>query len=325
MLLLHLGTHCAGTVGGNTVGVAPDANIYGLKVLGDDGSGLTCDILAGIEFIVDRSNGRPSVLSMSLGGPCYEDCAMDHEIIAVEDAISKGLFAAIAAGNSNCNACQTSPAAAKSAITVGASDQNDTKASFSNFGSCIDIFAPGKDIVSALTSKKSGKNNAYETISGTSQATPHVAGVIAQQLQKLSNDFTPQGLSKLLSCESSKNNLQLDILDTISRNYILQIPTYDDKFSTCDLTSNCSSLNFCSGHGVCQVQYPVSIFGYEYNRTGIDSCLCDKSYFGPDCSSTDSTISSCSNGIGSFSVALATDIIISAPCMLSTLHNLSHL
>lgn len=168
------GTHVAGTVAGSTVGIAKAANVIGVKVLGASGSGATSGIIAGIQWVVSdaQSKGRigRAVANMSLGGSY--SASLNN---AVASAVSSGIPFVVAAGNSNQNAANFSPASTPSAITVGATDSNDARASYSNFGSSLDIFAPGTGITSAWI----GSNTAGNTISGTSMASPHVAGVAA--------------------------------------------------------------------------------------------------------------------------------------------------
>jgi subtilisin family serine protease len=161
------GTHVAGTIGGAEYGVAKGVNIVGVRVLDDNGSGTTEQVVAGIDWVAQNHSG-PSVANMSLGGGV--DDALDD---AVRGAIDSGVTFAIAAGNSSADAADFSPARVAEAITVAASDDSDAQASFSNFGSVVDLYAPGVDITS------SWNDGATNTISGTSMATPHVAGAAA--------------------------------------------------------------------------------------------------------------------------------------------------
>ncbi len=163
------GTHVAGTVGGSQYGVAKAVRIVGVRVLSCGGSGTTTDIVQGIDWVTANAI-RPAVANMSLGGGV--NTALDN---AVANSIASGITYALAAGNNNINACNFSPARTPNAITVGATQSNDARASFSNFGSCLDIFAPGVGITSAWI----GSNTATNTISGTSMASPHAAGVAA--------------------------------------------------------------------------------------------------------------------------------------------------
>ncbi|KAG9082592.1 subtilisin-like serine protease, partial [Ceratobasidium sp. 392] len=184
------GTHTAGTAVGNTYGQATSANIYAVKVLSDSGSGSNSDVIAGINWAYNqfKASGRPSVATMSLGGGA--DTASDS---AVQNAINGGLHFSIAAGNSNVDASTTSPARVAAANTVGAIDSSNTKASFSNYGSILDVWAPGVNILSAWI----GSPSATNTISGTSMATPFVAGVLAVALGEY-GQVSPASLSSSL-------------------------------------------------------------------------------------------------------------------------------
>jgi len=168
------GTHCAGTIGGTVYGVAKKVSLYAVKVLNSAGSGTTAGVVAGVDYVSNNLKpARKSIGSMSLGGGA--STALDA---SVENSIVAGVVYAIAAGNNNANACNYSPARVSTAVTVGATTNTDARASYSNFGTCVDIFAPG----SSITSDWIGSNTATNTISGTSMATPHVAGVIAIHL-----------------------------------------------------------------------------------------------------------------------------------------------
>ncbi|WP_418514649.1 S8 family peptidase [Deinococcus sp. RM] len=162
------GTHVAGTVGSATWGVAKGATLVAVKVLGCDGSGTNSGVIAGVNWAVTNKGTAAAVANMSLGGGASQ--AVDD---AVNSAASKNLIMAVAAGNENQNACNVSPARAASAITVGATTKTDSRdTTYSNYGSCLDIFAPG----TGITSTWIGSTTATNTISGTSMATPHVAG-----------------------------------------------------------------------------------------------------------------------------------------------------
>jgi len=167
------GTHVAGTVGGTTYGVAKEVSLVAVRVLNCAGSGSTTGVVGGIDWVKQHAI-QPAVANMSLGGGA--STAIDN---AVTSAVTAGISFAVAAGNSNANACNYSPARAPTAITVGATTITDQRASYSNFGTCVDIFAPGSSITSAWKSS----NTATNTISGTSMASPHVAGVVALYLQ----------------------------------------------------------------------------------------------------------------------------------------------
>lgn len=167
------GTHVSGTVGGVTYGVAKGVSLVAVRVLDCNGSGSVSGVVAGIDWVTaDHAAGAPAVANMSLGGSA--STALDN---AVAKSVADGVVYAVAAGNSNRDACQFSPARTGVAITVGATTQSDARASYSNYGKCLDIFAPGSAITSAWN------NGGTNTISGTSMATPHVAGVAALYLQ----------------------------------------------------------------------------------------------------------------------------------------------
>jgi subtilisin family serine protease len=174
------GTHVAGTVGGSVHGVAKGVRLVAVRVLNCSGSGATSGVIAGIDWVTaDHAAGAPAVANMSLGGGASS--ALDS---AVNRSINDGVSYAVAAGNGNilgfaANACNYSPARVPAAVTIGATDSTDRKASWSNYGNCVDWFAPGVNITSAWYTS----NTATSTISGTSMATPHVAGVAAQFLQ----------------------------------------------------------------------------------------------------------------------------------------------
>jgi subtilisin family serine protease len=167
------GTHVAGTVGGATWGVAKETQLVPVRVLDCNGSGMISGVIAGVDWVA-ANHVKPAVANMSLGGGA--NSSLDN---AVANAIAQGVTFVVAAGNSNANACNYSPARVGAAITVGATTHTDARASYSNFGSCLDLFAPG----SAITSAWHSSNTATNTISGTSMAAPHVAGVAALILQ----------------------------------------------------------------------------------------------------------------------------------------------
>jgi subtilisin family serine protease len=195
------GTHVAGTVGGSTYGVAKQVSLVAVRVLDCNGSGSNAQVIAGVDWV--RNNAiKPAVANMSLGGGT--NTALDT---AVRNAINSGVTFGIAAGNGNIlgfaqDACSTSPARVAEAITVGATGTNDAKASFSNYGTCLDIFAPGVDTLSSWNTSDSATN----TISGTSMATPHVVGVAATYLQQFPN-AAPSAVASALTTNASSGKV----------------------------------------------------------------------------------------------------------------------
>lgn len=188
------GTHVAGTVGGTTYGVAKNVNLVPIRILGCDGSGASSNVIAGLDWIL-KNGKKPAVVNMSLGGATSS--SLDS---AVENLYNNGYVMVVAAGHSNTDACTSSPARVSKAITVAATDNTDTRASYSNYGSCVDIFAPGSQINSSWI----GSNTATKILNGTSMATPHVAGVVAEMLQSTPT-ASPQTISTNLLNQASSN------------------------------------------------------------------------------------------------------------------------
>ena len=189
------GTHVAGTAGGTRYGIAKQASIVPVRVLNCNGSGSFSGIITALDWIkANTPAGTPAVVNMSIGGGAYGPVDA-----AVNSLVSAGIVAAVAAGNYNTDACTSSPAAAASAITVGASDQTDARAYFSNYGSCVDIFAPGMSIVSDNASAPGSST----TMSGTSMATPHVTGAAALVLGQHPT-WTPDQVLKALQDNADK-------------------------------------------------------------------------------------------------------------------------
>jgi subtilisin family serine protease len=166
------GTHVAGTIAGTAYGVAKQAKVVAVRVLDDDGSGTTAQVIAGIDWVT-RHAKKPAVANLSLGG--YANAQLDA---AVRNSIASGVTYAVAAGNDGLPAGLYSPARVDQAITVGAVDQKDTRASFSNWGPSLDLFAPGV----AITSDSNASDTGTATFSGTSMATPHATGAAALYL-----------------------------------------------------------------------------------------------------------------------------------------------
>ncbi|CZR55531.1 probable alkaline protease (oryzin) [Phialocephala subalpina] len=198
------GTHCSGTIAGSTYGVAKQANLVAVKVLDASGSGSNSGVISGIQWVGNNAAAN-SVLSMSLGGS-YSSAVNS----AVRSTVGKGVTVVVAAGNDDDDASNYSPASESTAITVGAIDSNDNRASFSNYGSIVDVFGPGVNILSSWI----GSTTATNTISGTSMATPHIAG-LAAYLIALEGISTPAAVQsrikalatsgKIVDAESTNN------------------------------------------------------------------------------------------------------------------------
>lgn len=201
------GTHVASTIAGKQYGVAKKATVIAVKVLSSSGYGTMADVVAGVEWAAKsaKQSGRKSVANMSLGGG--RSLALDA---VMKKAIASGLAFAVAAGNSNMDACQSSPAAVEEAVTVGASTEHDDRAYFSNFGKCVDIFGPGHYITGAWI----GGATKERIISGTSMASPHVCGVMALLLADA--DYTPTQLTAKLLELATKDALTGVPADTVN-------------------------------------------------------------------------------------------------------------
>jgi subtilisin family serine protease len=190
------GTHVSGTIGGTNYGVAKGVNLVAVRVLDCNGSGSTSGVIAGVDWVT-ANHTTPAVANMSLGGGA--STALDT---AVANSITSGVTYSVAAGNGNTagvpqDACKSSPARVPAALTVGATDSKDTATSWSNYGSCVDLFAPGLNITSDWY------DAASNTISGTSMATPHVTGVAAQYLAN-NTGATPADVSNAIKTNASK-------------------------------------------------------------------------------------------------------------------------
>ncbi|MFE5892550.1 S8 family peptidase [Streptomyces sp. NPDC056468] len=188
------GTHVATTIAGSTYGVAKKAKIVAVRVLDNAGSGTTAGVIAGIDWVTDNHSG-PSVANLSLGGGA--STTLDT---AVRNSIASGVTYAVAAGNSSANASSYSPARVTEAITVGATTSSDARASYSNYGSVLDIFAPGSSITAGWYTSDTATN----TISGTSMATPHVAGAAAVYLANHTS-ATPATVASALTGGATTN------------------------------------------------------------------------------------------------------------------------
>ncbi len=235
------GTHVAGTVGGSTYCVAKSVSLIGVRVLDCQGSGSNSGVIAGVDWVTgNHPAGAPAVANMSLGGGASS--ALDT---AVNNSINDGVSYAIAAGNGNIlgmaqDACGTSPARVANAITVGATDSADKKASWSNYGTCLDIFGPGVNILSSWYTSDTATN----TISGTSMAAPHVAGVAALYLQG-NTSATPATVTGALINNATLN--KVTSLGTGSPNRLLYMAFIGgggggNVAPTANFTSSCTGL-----------------------------------------------------------------------------------
>jgi subtilisin family serine protease len=211
------GTHVAGTIASQTYGVAKNANIYSVRVLGPgcDGSGKSSDVIEGVDWVT-RNHSKPAVVNMSLGGGVSQ-----AEDDAVRRSVAAGVVYVLSAGNDDEDANNSSPARVREAITVGATDKNDAAASFSNFGSVVDIFAPGVNVTSTWCTSDSATN----TISGTSMAAPHVAGVVALYLQNNPN-ASPRQVEEALVNSATR---RVSNPGPNTTNLLLNVPTTNNN------------------------------------------------------------------------------------------------
>jgi hypothetical protein len=206
------GTHVAGVAAGATYGVARSATLVPVRVLDCDGSGSVSTLMAGLEWILQQPQ-RPAVVNMSLGGA--HSSAVDRQVGAL---LAAGFTTVVAGGNGDEDACRTSPARVQGALTVGASTESDVRASFSNYGTCIDLFAPGVDILSA----SNGSPTATRVMSGTSASTPFVTGAAALCLEKYP-DAAPGAVAETLRAQATAD--VLGALGSGSPNRLLYAPT----------------------------------------------------------------------------------------------------
>ena len=237
------GTHCSGTVAGKKYGVAKKAHVKAVKVLRSNGSGSMSDVVKGVEYAAEshieqvekakkgkRKGFKGSAANMSLGGG--KSALLDQ---AVNAAVDAGIHFAVAAGNDNADSCRYSPAAAEKAVTVGASTLADERAYFSNFGKCNDIFAPGLNILSTWI----GSETATNVISGTSMASPHIAGLLAYLLS-----LQPSKNSAYAVAEITPKKLKADLLSIATVGALEDVPSD---------TANVSSSTFlCFYHKLTQ-------------------------------------------------------------------------
>ncbi|KAJ9625691.1 proteinase B [Taxawa tesnikishii (nom. ined.)] len=249
------GTHCSGTVGGKKYGVAKKAHIKAVKVLRSNGSGSMSDVVKGVEYAAEshleqveaakngkgRKGFKGSTANMSLGGG--KSTILDQ---AVNAAVDAGIHFAVAAGNDNANSCNYSPAAAQKAVTVGASNLADERAFFSNYGKCNDIFAPGLNILSTWI----GSNYSVNTISGTSMASPHIAGLLAYMLS-----LQPSKDSAYAVADISPKKLKANLLKIATVGALSDVPSD---------TANVLAWN---GGGISNYTSIIEAGGFEAKKT----------------------------------------------------------
>lgn len=251
------GTHVAGTVGGSTWGVAKATQLVAVRVLNCQGSGTNAGVIAGVDWVM-ANHVKPAVANMSLGGGA--NTTLDNAVAA---AVAAGVTFVVAAGNSNADACTASPARAPSAITVGATTNTDARASYSNFGSCLDIFAPG----SSITAPWYTSSTATNTISGTSMASPHVAGAAALYLQG-NPTASPAAVTAALTSNATTG--KVTSAGTGSVNLLLFTGfigggvTPPNVAPTASFTATCTNLS-CSFNGGASSDSDGTIASYAWN------------------------------------------------------------
>lgn len=249
------GTHCSGTVAGKKYGVAKKANVYAVKVLRSNGSGTMSDVVKGVEYAVTAHNEQAkaakdgkrkgfkgSAANMSLGGG--KSTTLD---LAVNAAVDAGIHFAVAAGNDNADSCNYSPAAAENAVTVGASTLLDERAYFSNYGKCNDIFAPGLNILSTWI----GSEHATNTISGTSMASPHIAGLLAYMLS-----LQPSSDSGYAVADITPKKLKANLISIATVGALTDVP------------SNTKNILAWNGGGSSNYTDIIKKGGYTAKKTG---------------------------------------------------------
>lgn len=280
------GTHVAGTVGGTVYGVAKSTTLVPVRVLDCRGSGTTSGVIAGVDWVANN-HIKPAVANMSLGGGASS--TLDA---AVANAVNLGVTFVVAAGNSNADACNYSPARTASAITVGATTNSDARASYSNFGSCLDIFAPGSSITSAWYTSTTALN----TISGTSMASPHVAGAAALYLEGTPS-ATPATVTSALIGNSTAD--KVTSAGTGSPNRLLYTLAFGsggggggttNQAPTASFSFSCTNLS-CSFNGSASSDPDGSISSYNWN-------------FGDGTTATGATPSKSFASAGSYNVTL---------------------
>ena len=272
------GTHVAGTVGGTTYGIAKGTTLHGVRVLDCNGSGSNSGVIAGVDWVANN-HVKPAVANMSLGGG--NSSALDE---AVRRAIAAGVTMVVAAGNDNSNACSGSPNRVAEAVTVGSTTNNDSRSSFSNHGSCIDIFAPGSSITSAWYQSNTQTN----TISGTSMASPHVAGAAALLLEADPNQDPADVFAALLAdgvtgrlsdVRSGSPNLLLQVTDANGGG------TPIDRAPSAAFTASCTELDCTVDASASSDDNGIASYGWAFGDgntaggvTAANSYAADGSY-----------------------------------------------
>lgn len=297
------GTHVAGTVGGAIYGVAKEVRLYAVRVLDCNGSGTNSGVIAGVDWVT-ANHIKPAVANMSLGGGASS--ALDT---AVNNSINAGVFYAVAAGNDNKDACNYSPARVAAAMTVGSTTNTDARSSFSNFGTCVNIFAPGSSITSAWHTS----NTATNTISGTSMASPHVAGVAALYLAG-NTSASPSTVFNALRDNATLN--KLTGIGTGSPNrllYSLIGSAPPDNPPVASFTFSCSGLT-CSFDGSASTDdYGISSYSWTFGdgTTGSGRTV-SKTYSAAGTYSVTLTVRDTANQTGSQTRSVT--VSSSAPC-----------
>lgn len=249
------GTHTATTVAGTTFGVAKGMTVHPVRVLDCGGSGLTSGVIAGIDWVT-VNHLSPAVANMSLGGPI--STALDQ---AVANSVASGVVYSVSAGNNNGNACNQSPAREPSAITTGATNKMDRRANFSNFGTCLDIFGPGV----AITAGWIGSPSATATISGTSMAAPHVAGVAGLYLEA-NPASTPAQVTAAILSNATLNKVTNPGAGSANRLlYMGFIGGGGNQPPTANFTFSCNASHVCNFDGSSSTD-DVGVVSYLWQR-----------------------------------------------------------
>jgi subtilisin family serine protease len=284
------GTHVAGTAGGTTYGVAKSVTLIAVRVLDCNGSGTTSGVIAGVDWVTSHhAAGAPAAANMSLGGGASS--SLDQ---AVTNSITDGVSYAVAAGNGDFigrpqNACNYSPARVAAAMTIGATDKTDQEASWSNYGSCVDMLSPGVGITSAW----SGSDTQTSTISGTSMATPHVAGAIALYLQG-NPSATPSAVEQALESNATPNKIG-GMTSTATPNLLLYALNFGGGGGGTNNPPTASFTYSCSG---------LTCSFTDASSDGDGTILSRSWSFGDGGSSTETTPSHSYSASGTYTVSL---------------------